>query len=176
MRLNCFCVSCGSSYIKTMKISRALIGRSHISLLRFKSSHLRPHSSLLGSHLGPQTSHLRRHILHFTTLTSALTQISHLTSYTLHTHTHLTSHTSHLIAHTSLFTPFASPLKLHTSFFTPHNPHLTPPSSHLSSTLRFFHFRSYVRVKSDDEHMVMKYTRVYTSSSCEFEDPCFKNT
>ena len=157
-----------------MKILRALIGRPHISLLRSKSSHLRPHSSLLGSHLGPQTSHLRRHILHFTTQTSALTQISQLTSYTLHTH--LTSHTSHLIAHTSLFTPFASPLKLHTSFFTPHNPHLTPPSSHFSPTPRFFHFRSYVRVKSDDEHMVMKYTRVYTSSGCEFEYPCFKKT
>ena len=156
-----------------MKISRALIGRSHISLLRFKSSHLRPHSSLLGSHLGPQTSHLRRHISHFTTLSSALTPISHLTSYILHTH--LTSHTSHLIAQTSLFTPLASPLKLHTSFFTPHNPHFTHPSSHLSSHLASS-TSLHVSVTSDDEHMVIQYARVYTSSSCEFEYPCFKNT
>ena len=144
------------------------------------SSDLNPHTSDLTAHSSDPTSDLRPHTLDVTSLTSQLYprlllryHISHPISYT---HTHLTSHTSHLIAQTSLFTPFASPLKLHTSFFTPHNPHLTPPSSHLSPTPRFFHFRSYVRVKSDDEHMVMKYTRVYTSSSCEFEYPCFKNT
>ena len=147
--------------------------------LTFHPSGSIPHISDLTADSSAPTSDLRFHTLDVTSLTSQLSprlllryHIPHPISYT---HTHPTFHTSHLIAQTSLFTPFASPLKLHTSFFTPHNPHFTHPSSHLSSHLASS-TSVHVSVTSDDEHMVIQYARVYISSSCEFEYPCFKNT
>ena len=146
--------------------------------LTFHSSGSNPHISDLTADSSAPTSDFRFHTLDVTSPlhNSLLGSYSDITSHILYlTHTHPTFHSSHLIAQTSLFTPFASPLKLHTSFFTPHNPHFTHPSSHLSSHLASS-TSVHVSVTSDDEHMLIQYARVYTSSSCEFEYPCFKNT